>query len=56
MERDERDAMEQAGFIAASIPGNILRFETAGVAALAIVRALLALGGDIDPAHNHGGS
>ena len=48
VERDEREALEQAGFVAASIPGNILRFETAGIAALAIVRALLARGPHAD--------
>ena len=42
MERDERDRLLEAGFAPAALAGNILRFETAGVAALAIVRALLA--------------
>lgn len=41
VERDEADALAQAGFVRASIPGNILRLETAGIAALAITRALL---------------
>jgi 16S rRNA (uracil1498-N3)-methyltransferase len=41
VEREERDALAAAGFLPASIPGNVLRFETAGIAALAIGRALL---------------
>jgi 16S rRNA (uracil1498-N3)-methyltransferase len=41
VERDEADALAAAGFVPASIPGNILRFETAGIAALSIARALL---------------
>jgi 16S rRNA (uracil1498-N3)-methyltransferase len=44
VERDERAAMEQAGFVAASIPGNILRFETAGIVALALTLAALPTG------------
>ena len=43
MERDERDRLVEAGFAPVALAGNILRFETAGLAALAIVRALLAL-------------
>jgi 16S rRNA (uracil1498-N3)-methyltransferase len=40
-EPDEHDRLVAAGFASASIGGNILRLETAGVAALAIVRAAL---------------
>jgi 16S rRNA (uracil1498-N3)-methyltransferase len=39
----ERDEMIEAGFIPVSLAGSTLRFETAGVAALSIVRAMLAL-------------
>ena len=42
-EEEEIAAMVAAGFGAAGLAGNVLRFETAGVAALAIVRAALAL-------------
>lgn len=42
-DRDERDRLVAAGFAPAALGGNILRFETAGVAALAVARtALLA--------------
>ena len=42
-DRDERDRLVAAGFTPAALGGNILRFETAGVAALAVARtALLA--------------
>ena len=44
-EDDETEALLAAGFAPASLAGNILRFETAGIAALAIVRAALALSG-----------
>jgi 16S rRNA (uracil1498-N3)-methyltransferase len=43
IERAERDELVAAGFAPASLGGHILRFETAAVAALAIVRAALAL-------------
>ncbi|MEO5903170.1 MAG: RsmE family RNA methyltransferase [Gemmatimonadaceae bacterium] len=39
----EREEMVEAGFIPVSLAGSVLRFETAGIAALAIVRAQLAL-------------
>jgi 16S rRNA (uracil1498-N3)-methyltransferase len=42
LERAERDALAEAGFTPVSLGGNILRFETAGIAALAVARALLA--------------
>lgn len=41
-EPDEHDRLVAEGFAAASLGGNILRLETAGVAALAVVRAALA--------------
>jgi 16S rRNA (uracil1498-N3)-methyltransferase len=37
----ERDAFLDAGWRAASLGANVLRFETAGIAALAVVRSLL---------------
>ena len=43
LERVERDALVAAGFSRVSLGGNVLRFETAGVAALAVARALLAV-------------
>ena len=42
LEREERDRFVEAGFAPVALAGNILRFETAGVVALGIVRALLA--------------
>jgi 16S rRNA (uracil1498-N3)-methyltransferase len=42
LERDERERMVDAGFAPVALAGNILRFETAGVVALGIVRAHLA--------------
>lgn len=42
LEREERDRLVAAGFAPAALGGNILRFETAGVAALAVARAALA--------------
>jgi 16S rRNA (uracil1498-N3)-methyltransferase len=44
-EQEEVDALVAAGFEAASFAGSVLRFETAGIAAVAIVRASLALTG-----------
>ena len=41
-EPDEHDRLAAAGFAAASLGGNILRLETAGVAAVAVVRAAIA--------------
>jgi 16S rRNA (uracil1498-N3)-methyltransferase len=41
MEPDERDRFAAAGWRAASIGANVLRFETAGIAALALVRSLI---------------
>ena len=43
LERAERDELVAAGFAPASLGGHILRFETAALTALAIVRAALAL-------------
>ena len=43
LERTERDDLVAAGFAPASLGGHSLRFETAALAALAIVRAALAL-------------
>ncbi len=42
MEEDERDQLLAAGFRAVSLAGTVLRFETAGIAALAVVRSALA--------------
>ena len=41
VEEDEREHLESAGFRRVALAGNILRFETAAVAALAIARAAL---------------
>ena len=41
LERAERDQLRDAGFAPASLGGHILRFETAAVAALAVVRCAL---------------
>lgn len=43
IEADERERLLASGFAPVSLAGNILRFETAGVAALAIARAHLAI-------------
>ena len=43
--KKEREEMIEAGFIPVSLAGSMLRFETAGVAALAVVRAQLAFKG-----------
>ena len=40
-EPEERDAFEAAGWRGASLGSNVLRFETAAIAALALTRALL---------------
>jgi 16S rRNA (uracil1498-N3)-methyltransferase len=40
-EPEERDAFEEAGWRGASLGTNVLRFETAAIAALALTRALL---------------
>ena len=40
-EPEERDAFEDAGWRGASLGSNVLRFETAAIAALALTRALL---------------
>ncbi len=45
-EEEEERALIAAGFEPVSLAGSVLRFETAGVAALAIVRATLALTGE----------
>ena len=44
LEEAERSLLLAAGFVQASVGETILRFETAGVAALAAVRAALAAG------------
>ena len=44
VEERERDEMVAGGFRTVSLAGGLLRFETAGVAGLAIARALLAQG------------
>jgi len=41
LDAKERDEMIEGGFTPASLVGGTLRFETAGIAALAIVRAML---------------
>lgn len=41
LEPDERDVFDQAGWRTASIGENVLRFETAGIAGLTLVRSLL---------------
>jgi 16S rRNA (uracil1498-N3)-methyltransferase len=41
LEPAERDAFEDAGWRTASLGPNVLRFETAGIAALALARSLL---------------
>lgn len=41
VEPDEREAMVAAGFAPARLAGHVLRFETAAVAGLAVVRAML---------------
>jgi 16S rRNA (uracil1498-N3)-methyltransferase len=40
LDADERDAFVGAGWRRASLGANVLRFETAGIAALAVVRSL----------------
>jgi 16S rRNA (uracil1498-N3)-methyltransferase len=40
LDADERDAFAGAGWRRASLGANVLRFETAGIAALAVVRSL----------------
>jgi 16S rRNA (uracil1498-N3)-methyltransferase len=41
LEPAERDAFAEAGWRAASLGPNVLRFETAGIAGLILARALL---------------
>jgi 16S rRNA (uracil1498-N3)-methyltransferase len=41
LEAAERDAFSDAGWRAASLGPNVLRFETAGIAGLTLARALL---------------
>ena len=41
-DQKERDEMVEAGFVPVALAGATLRFETAGIAALAIIRAKLA--------------
>ena len=45
LEQGERELLTRGGFVRAALAGNVLRFETAGIAALAIVRAALATSG-----------
>ena len=52
LEDEERARLEAAGFAPVSLAGNILRFETAAVVALGLVRALLAV--EAEPASSHG--
>jgi 16S rRNA (uracil1498-N3)-methyltransferase len=49
LEQDELAALEGAGFRRASLGPTILRFETAGLAALAIARTALGPTGAVDP-------
>ena len=49
IEPDELARLEEAGFRRARLAGNILRFETAGVVGLALVRALLDGGAPPSP-------
>ena len=44
LDEKERDEMIEGGFTPVSLVGGTLRFETAGIAALAIVRARLGRG------------
>lgn len=44
LENREREEMKSAGFLPVSLTGGTLRFETAGIAALAIVRSFLGDG------------
>jgi 16S rRNA (uracil1498-N3)-methyltransferase len=43
VEPEERDLFVAAGWVPVALGANILRFETAGVAALAVARAALAV-------------
>ncbi len=53
LEADELQALDAAGFRRVSLGPTILRFETAGLAALAIARtALSALGRDVPDSHS----
>lgn len=45
-DKKERDEMIEGGFVPAALGGSMLRFETAGIAALSIVRAMLGAGAD----------
>jgi 16S rRNA (uracil1498-N3)-methyltransferase len=46
VDEEEREALRGAGFVDASLTGDILRFETAAIAALSIARAALTLAGE----------
>ena len=46
LESAERDLFLHGGFVRAAVGGTVLRFETAGVAALAVARAALASSGE----------
>lgn len=52
----ERDEMIEGGFVPVALGGSMLRFETAGIAALSIVRAMLGAGPDsaISKDHSNG--
>jgi 16S rRNA (uracil1498-N3)-methyltransferase len=55
MERDEIDLLERGAFRPASLGDSILRFETAAIAALSVVRAALIHSHDERPFHGvHG--
>lgn len=51
IDADEHDLLVAAGFVPVSLAGHILRFETAAIAALAIVRAALATAPVESPPH-----
>ena len=52
LEEEERSRLVAAEFAPASLAGNILRFETAAIVALGMVRTLLAA--QAEPASSHG--
>jgi len=51
VEREEADALLAAGFVRAALPGHVLRFETAGVVALALARAALQRAATVPQPH-----
>lgn len=54
IEASERHAFERAGFVIVSLGRNILRFETAALAAVAAARAALEKGGAVSPRQSTG--